>query len=57
MTTQLIAIEIDLTGYMEPLDLFIKATLQQWGEPLRWSITAIDPDTHIAQVEAIVTDR
>jgi hypothetical protein len=55
MTTQLIAIEIDLTGCVEPLAHRIEATLRQWGEPLRWSITTIDPDTQIAQIEAIVT--
>jgi hypothetical protein len=55
MTTQLIAIEIDLTGCTEPLDRMIENTLRKWGEPLRWSITTIDPDTNIAQIEAIVT--
>jgi hypothetical protein len=57
MITQLIAIEIDLSDCSDPLNRRIEDTLRAWGEPLRWSITAIDPDTNIAQIEAIVTQK
>jgi hypothetical protein len=54
MTIQSIELEIDLTGSFANLNQVIETKLQQWGEPLRWAITSIDPVTNIAQIEAIV---
>jgi hypothetical protein len=54
MTIQSIELEIDLSGSFANLNEVIETKLQQWGEPLRWAITSIDPTTNIAQIEAIV---
>jgi hypothetical protein len=54
MTIESIELEIDITDVLGTLDTEIEAKLQQWGEPLRWAITAVDRQTNIAQIEAIV---
>jgi hypothetical protein len=54
MQIESIEIEMDITEARAMLDLEIETTLQQWGEPLRWAITAVDRDTNIAKIEAIV---
>jgi hypothetical protein len=54
MQIESIEIKMDITEVRASLDLAIETTLQQWGEPLRWAITAVDRDTNIAQIEAIV---
>jgi hypothetical protein len=54
MNIESIEIDMDITAAQATLDLAIETTLQQWGEPLRWAITAVDPDTNIAKIEAIV---
>ncbi len=54
MTIQSIELEIDLSGSFANLNQVIETKLQQWGEPLRWAITSIDPVTNIAQIEAIL---
>ncbi len=54
MTIESIEIEMDITAALGQLDRAIETTLQQWGEPLRWAITAVDRETNIAQIEAII---
>jgi hypothetical protein len=54
MTIQSIEIEIDISNALGQLDRVIEKNLEKWGEPLRWAITAVDRNTSIAQVEAIV---
>jgi hypothetical protein len=54
MIIESIEIEMDITDKLAALNIAIEIALQQWGEPLRWAITAVDPDTNIAQIEAIV---
>ncbi len=54
MIIQSIEIEINISDALAELNQVIETTLQQWGEPLRWAITSIDPVTNIAQIEAIV---
>jgi hypothetical protein len=54
MIIKSIEIAIDISDALEDLNLVIETKLQQWGEPLRWAITSIDPTTNIAQIEAIV---
>ena len=54
MIIESIEIEIDINNVQGELDTAIEATLQQWGEPLRWAITTVDLQTNIAQIEAIV---
>ncbi len=55
MTTHFITAEIDLQESPKQLHQAIEAELQQRGEPLRWAVTAVDSETHKAQVEAVVT--
>lgn len=55
MTTHFITAEIDLQETPIQLQQEIEAELQKRGEPLRWSITCVDSERQIAQVEAIVT--
>jgi hypothetical protein len=54
MIIKSIEIEIDINDALGKLNQTIEIALHQWGEPLRWAITSIDPVTKIAQVEAIV---
>jgi hypothetical protein len=55
MTTHFITAEIDLQESAQQLHRAIEAELQQRGEPLRWAVTQVDPETQKAQVEAVVT--
>jgi hypothetical protein len=54
MIVESIATEIDLKDALGKIDRLVETTLQQWGEPLRWSITTVDIETNIAKIEAIV---
>ncbi len=55
MTTHFITAEIDLQATPNELQQAIEAELAQHGEPLRWAVTQVEPETQTAQVEAIVT--
>lgn len=55
MNTTLITIELPLPEPIANLPELVEQTLRQWGEPLRWAITTIDPQTQIANIEAVVT--
>ncbi len=55
MTTHFITAEIDLSAAELPLVEEVNAELAKHGKPLRWAITAVDEETQIAQVEAVVT--
>jgi hypothetical protein len=54
MIIESIEIEMDITTARADLARSIELNLQQWGEPLRWAITVVDPATNIAKIEAIV---
>jgi hypothetical protein len=54
MTIESIEIELDMTTATADLAGSIELSLQKLGEPLRWAITAVDPATNIAKIEAIV---
>jgi hypothetical protein len=54
MIIESIEIEMDITATGGDLNRSIEVNLEKWGEPLRWAITAVDPETNIAQIEAIV---
>jgi hypothetical protein len=54
MMIESIEIEMDITASLAGLDTAIELKLKQWGEPLRWAITAVDRDTNIAKIEAII---
>jgi hypothetical protein len=55
MTTHFITAEIDLNSTAVDLREAIEAELETRGEPLRWAITAVNPETNTAVVEAVVT--
>jgi hypothetical protein len=54
MKIEPVEIEMDITAAPGELATAIELKLQEWGEPLRWAITAVDRETNIAQIEAIV---
>jgi hypothetical protein len=54
MIIESIEIEMEITTAQTDLARSIELNLQQWGEPLRWAITAVDPAINIAKIEAIV---
>jgi hypothetical protein len=54
MIIESIEIELDITELRTDLTRSIEAKLQTWGEPLRWAITTVNPQTNIAKIEAIV---
>jgi hypothetical protein len=54
MIIESIEIQLDITDALGKLDTEIELNIQQWGEALRWAITSVDPETNIAQIEAIV---
>jgi hypothetical protein len=54
MTIESVELELDITDVLTDLNLAIETALQQWGEPLRWAITEVNPQTNIARIEAIV---
>jgi hypothetical protein len=54
MTIESIELELDITDTLADLNQAIETALQQWGEPLRWAITEVNPQTNIAYIEAIV---
>ncbi|HEY9648586.1 MAG TPA: hypothetical protein V6C88_19555, partial [Chroococcidiopsis sp.] len=53
--TQFVAIEVDHSGSIADLEAAIAASLQSFGEPLRWAITAVVPERSVVRVEAVVT--
>jgi hypothetical protein len=58
MILQFIEIEIPLPSDREstPIDpVMIHQRLLEYGNPLRWAITAIDPVSQTAKIEGIVT--
>ncbi|MGF1604315.1 MAG: hypothetical protein ACFCU8_20345 [Thermosynechococcaceae cyanobacterium] len=52
MTTHFITAEVEQQASPEALQEEIATQLKEQGEPLRWSITAVNEQT--AQVEAVV---
>ncbi|WP_168642765.1 hypothetical protein [Dolichospermum sp. UHCC 0259] len=55
MTTHFISAEIELEETPTELEKAITAELQKQGEPLRWSITAVNEEAQTVTVEAVVT--
>jgi hypothetical protein len=63
MMTQFVTIEVPLPDSTVPGQGAIVLGLQEkiaqalaiYGTPLRWAITAIDRDRHVALLEAVVT--
>lgn len=55
MTTHFITAEIKLQETTTELEKAITVELQKQGEPLRWSITAVNEEEQTATVEAVVT--
>lgn len=55
MTTHFIDAEVDLNDSAMELQKAVVAALSKRGQPLRWSITAVDTAQQKAKVEAVVT--
>ncbi len=69
MLTQFVSIEVPLEGLQvnsaetngalssvaAELSTAIQHALRQYGEPLRWAVTAVDTPRRMATVEAVVT--
>ena len=55
MTTHFITAEIALQASPVEMTQAIATELQKRGEPLRWAITAVNPATQTATLEAVVT--
>lgn len=55
MTTHFITAEIDIQETPTELQQVIEAELKKQGEPLRWAITAVNPEQQKATVEAVIT--
>lgn len=55
MITRFITAEIPLQFSPAEMQRAIAAELQKQGEPLRWAITAIDPERCTVRIEAVVT--
>ena len=55
MITRFIATEIDLKTSPGELQQAIEATLQKWGEPLRWAVVNVDEQQRTVRIEAVVT--
>jgi hypothetical protein len=57
MTTHFITAEVDLQASPLALQQEVEAELKKRGEPLRWAVTAVTPETQKVVVEAIVTQN
>ncbi|MEO1146652.1 MAG: hypothetical protein AAFY26_13790 [Cyanobacteria bacterium J06638_22] len=55
MLTQFVSLTVPLQSSSAAMERAIAQTLQSYGEPLRWAITAVDADTQTATIEAVVT--
>lgn len=55
MSTHFLTLELNLLPSPVELQRLILAELRRYGEPLRWAITAVDPDGGKVQIEAVVT--
>lgn len=55
MATHFVTFEVNLRASAAELHQSIVTELQRWGQPLRWAITAVDPNRQIASIEAVVT--
>ncbi|MDJ0708169.1 MAG: hypothetical protein QNJ46_33270 [Leptolyngbyaceae cyanobacterium MO_188.B28] len=55
MITRFVAVEIDLKSSAEELRQDIEATLQTWGDPLRWAVVQVDELHRKVSIEAVVT--
>ncbi|NJO43611.1 MAG: hypothetical protein HC769_13870 [Cyanobacteria bacterium CRU_2_1] len=55
MVIHFITLELDRLSSPEELHRSIVAELQKWGDPLRWAITAVDPDRQTVHIEAVIT--
>lgn len=55
MVTHFITFEVALQSSTAALHQSILAKLQQWGEPLRWAVVAVDEERRTVAIEAVVT--
>ena len=55
MLTQFISLTVPLQPTPAAMEQAIAQSLQSYGEPLRWAITAVDVESQTTAVEAVVT--
>ena len=55
MLTQFISLTVPLQPTPAAMERAIAQSLQSYGEPLRWAITAVDVESQTTAVEAVVT--
>ncbi len=55
--TQFITVEVPIAPSVAELQVAIARSLQRYGDPLRWAITAVNATTQTLQIEAVVTVR
>jgi len=50
-----VTLELPLEDSPSQMEMAIQVALQQWGDPLRWAVMAVDVANQMVKVEAIVT--
>ncbi|MBE9099049.1 hypothetical protein [Vacuolonema iberomarrocanum] len=55
MLTQFVSLSVPLQPTPAAMERAIAQSLQAYGEPLRWAITAVDVESQTAAIEAVVT--
>ena len=55
MLTQFISLTVSLQPTPAAMERAIAQSLQSYGEPLRWAITAVDVESQTTAIEAVVT--
>jgi len=50
-----VTLELPLEDSPNQMEMAIQLALQQWGDPLRWAVMAVDVANQMVKVEAIVT--
>lgn len=55
MLTQFISLTVPLQPTPAAMERAIAQSLQSYGEPLRWAITAVDAESQTTAIEAVVT--
>jgi hypothetical protein len=57
LESNFISLELPLEDSPSQMQHAIEIALKQWGDPLRWAVTAVDRANQMIRVEAIVTQR
>lgn len=55
LQSSFVTLDLPLEDSPSQMEAAIQIALQQWGDPLRWAVMAVDVSSQIVRVEAIVT--